>query len=130
MGLAPYGSPRFRDLILDNLIDLKADGSFRLDLSYFDYCVGLRMTNAKFEQLFGGPARKPESPITQRDMDLAASIQSVTEEVILRLDACARGRNRMQESLSRRRRGAQLRCQRQGLARPSLRKYLDSTRRR
>ena len=85
MGLAPYGSPRFRDLILDNLIDLKADGSFRLDLSYFDYCVGLRMTNAKFDQLFGGPARKPESPITQRDMDLAASIQSVTEEVILGL---------------------------------------------
>ena len=85
MGLAPYGSPRFRDLILNNLIDLKADGSFRLDLSYFDYCVGLRMTNAKFEQLFGGSARKPESPITQRDMDLAASIQSVTEEVILRL---------------------------------------------
>jgi carbamoyltransferase len=85
MGLAPYGSPRFRDLILDSLIDLKADGSFRLDLSYFDYCVGLRMTNAKFEQLFGGPARKPESSITQRDMDLAASIQSVTEEVILRL---------------------------------------------
>ena len=85
MGLAPYGSPRFRDLILDNLIDLKADGSFRLDLSYFDYCVGLRMTNAKFDQLFGGPARKPESPITQRDMDLAASIQLVTEEVILGL---------------------------------------------
>ena len=85
MGLAPYGSPRFRDLILNNLIDLKPDGSFRLDLSYFDYCVGLRMTNPKFEQLFGGPARKPESSITQRDMDLAASIQSVTEEVILRL---------------------------------------------
>jgi len=85
MGLAPYGSPRFRDLILENLIDLKADGSFRLDLSYFDYCVGLQMTNAKFDQLFGGPARKPESPITQRDMDLAASIQSVTEEVILGL---------------------------------------------
>jgi carbamoyltransferase len=85
MGLAPYGSPRFRDLILDNLIDLKPDGSFRLDLSYFDYCVGLRMTNPKFEQLFGASARKPESPITQRDMDLAASIQSVTEEVILRL---------------------------------------------
>jgi carbamoyltransferase len=85
MGLAPYGSPRFRDLIRDNLIDVKADGSFRLDLSYFDYCVGLRMTNAKFDRLFGGPARKPESPITQRDMDLAASIQSVTEEVILGL---------------------------------------------
>jgi carbamoyltransferase len=85
MGLAPYGSPRFRDLIRDNLIDLKPDGSFRLDLSYFDYCVGLQMTNAKFDQLFGAPARKPESPITQRDMDLAASIQSVTEEVILGL---------------------------------------------
>jgi carbamoyltransferase len=85
MGLAPYGSPRFRDLILDNLIDVKADGSFRLDLSYFDYCVGLRMTNPKFDQLCGGPARKPESPLTQRDMDLAASIQSVTEEVIVRL---------------------------------------------
>jgi carbamoyltransferase len=85
MGLAPYGSPRFRDLILDNLIDLKADGSFRLDLSYFDYCVGLRMINPKFEQLFGGPAREPESPLTQRDMDLASSIQSVSEEVILRL---------------------------------------------
>src|SRR5271155_4714800 len=85
MGLAPYGAPRFRDLILDNLIDLKADGSFRLDLSYFDYCVGLRMTNAKFDRLFGGPAQKPETPLTQRDMDLAASNQSVTEEVILRL---------------------------------------------
>ena len=85
MGLAPYGSPRYRDLILNNLIDLKADGSFRLDLSYFDYCVGLRMTNSKFEQLVGGPARKPESPLTQRHMDVAASIQSVTEEVILRL---------------------------------------------
>ena len=85
MGLAPYGSPRYRDLILSNLIDLKPDGSFRLDLSYFDYCVGLRMTNAKFDQLFGGPARRPESPITQHDMDLAASIQSVTEEVILSL---------------------------------------------
>jgi len=85
MGLAPYGSPRFRDLILDNLIDLKADGSFRLDLSYFDYCVGLRMTNAKLDRLFGGPARISESSIMQRDMDLAASIQSVTEEVILRL---------------------------------------------
>jgi carbamoyltransferase len=85
MGLAPYGSPRFRDLILNNLIDLKPDGSYRLDLSYFDYCVGLRMTNPKFDQLFGGPAREPESSITQRDMDLAASIQSVTEEVILSL---------------------------------------------
>ena len=85
MGLAPYGSPRFRDLILDNLIDLKADGSFRLDLSYFDYCVGLRMTNAEIRTAVRRPGSKTRISITQRDMDLAASIQSVTEEVILRL---------------------------------------------
>jgi carbamoyltransferase len=84
MGLAPYGVPRYRDLILEKLIDLKEDGSFRLDLSYFDYCVGLRMTNEKFDGLFGGP-RKPEDPITQREMDLAASVQAVTEEALLRL---------------------------------------------
>ncbi len=85
MGLAPYGQPTYRDLILDRLLDLKDDGSFRLDLSYFDYCTGLRMTNDRFADLFGGPARNPESPLTQREMDLAASIQSVTEEVVLRL---------------------------------------------
>ena len=85
MGLAPYGSPRFRDKILDNLIDLKPDGSFRLNMDYFDYCVGLTMTNKKFDALFGGPPRAPESPLEQRDMDLAASIQSVTEEIVLRL---------------------------------------------
>ncbi len=85
MGLAPYGEPRFAQLILDNLIDLKPDGSFRLDLSYFDYCTGLRMTNRKFDALFGGPPRDPEQLITQREMDLAASIQAVTEEVVLRL---------------------------------------------
>jgi carbamoyltransferase len=85
MGLAPYGTPKYRDLILEHLIDLKDDGSFRLDLSYFDYCVGLRMTNEKFNVLFGGPPRKPEDQLTQREMDLAASIQAVTEEVILRL---------------------------------------------
>jgi carbamoyltransferase len=85
MGLAPYGEPRFADIILDNLIDIKEDGSFRLDMSYFDYCTGLRMTNDKFDALFGGPARKPEAPLTQREMDLASSIQSVAEEVILRL---------------------------------------------
>ena len=85
MGLAPYGVPRYRDLILEKLIDLKEDGSFRLDLSYFDYCVGLRMTNEKFDGLFGGPPRKPEDPITQREMDLAASVQAVTEEALLRL---------------------------------------------
>jgi carbamoyltransferase len=85
MGLAPYGVPKYRDLILDRLIDLKDDGSFRLDLSYFDYCVGLRMTNDKFNELFGGPPRKPEDRLTQREMDLAASIQAVTEEAVLRL---------------------------------------------
>ena len=85
MGLAPYGEPRFAQKILDNLIDLKDDGSFRLDLSYFDYCTGLRMTNEKFDALFGAPPRNPESRITQREMDLAASIQAVTEEAVLRL---------------------------------------------
>ena len=85
MGLAPYGEPKYRDLILDRLIDVKDDGSFRLDLSYFDYCTGLRMTNARFDELLGGPARKPEELLTQRHMDLAASIQAVTEHVVLRL---------------------------------------------
>jgi len=89
MGLAPYGEPRFAQTILDNLIDIKADGSFRLDLSYFDYCTGLRMTNDRFHALFGAPPRDPESLLTQRDMDLAASIQAVTEEVVLRLGRAA-----------------------------------------
>ena len=84
MGLAPYGSPRYKDLILDHLIDLKEDGSYRMDMSYFNYCQGLTMTSRKFHRLFGGPPRKPESRITQREMDLAASIQCVTEEVMLR----------------------------------------------
>ena len=85
MGLAPYGDPKYKDLILEKLIDVKPDGSFRLNLEYFEYCTGLTMTNAKFDALFGGPARKPEEPLTQREMDLAASIQAVTEEVVLRL---------------------------------------------
>ena len=86
MGLAPYGKPAYAQRILDHLIDVKPDGSFRLDLSYFDYCVGMRMTNRKFDQLFGQPAREPESQLlTQFHMDIAASIQAVTEEVILRL---------------------------------------------
>jgi carbamoyltransferase len=82
MGLAPYGTPKYEQLIREHLIDVKPDGSFRLDLSYFDYCVGLRMTSEKFHRLFGGPPRKPEEPITQRDMDLAASIQKVLEDII------------------------------------------------
>src|SRR5499426_1601218 len=85
MGLAPYGEPKYVEKILDNLIDLKPDGTFWLDQSYFDYCTGLRMTNDKFDRLFGGPARKPDELLTQRHMDLAASIQAVTEEIVLRL---------------------------------------------
>jgi carbamoyltransferase len=85
MGLAPYGEPKYAQIILDNLLDLKDDGTFRLDQSYFDYCTGLRMTNTKFDRLFGGRPRKPDELLTQRHMDLAASIQNVTEEVVLRL---------------------------------------------
>lgn len=85
MGLAPYGQPKYTQKILDHLIDIKPDGSFRLNLEYFNYCTGLTMTNGAFDELFGGPPRKPEDRLTQRDMDLAASIQAVTEEVVLRL---------------------------------------------
>ena len=85
MGLAPYGRPIYKDLILKELIDLKEDGSFKLNMKYFDYCVGLKMTNKRFEKLFGGPARRPESLLTQRDMDLARSVQDVTEEAMLRM---------------------------------------------
>jgi len=85
MGLAPYGEPRFTSLIFDHLIDVKPDGSFHLNLDYFDYCAGLRMTNARFHRLFDLPPRKPSEPLTQRHMDIAASIQAALEEVILRL---------------------------------------------
>jgi carbamoyltransferase len=85
MGLAPYGKPKYVDLILDELIDLKADGSFRMDMSRFNYCQGLSMTNGKFNKLFGGPPRKPEERLAQRDMDMAASIQKVTEEIMLKI---------------------------------------------
>jgi carbamoyltransferase len=85
MGLAPYGEPRYAATILEHLIDLKPDGSFRLNQDYFDYCVGLRMTNRRFDDLFGGPPRDPMSLLEQRHMDLAASVQAVTEEVVLRL---------------------------------------------
>jgi carbamoyltransferase len=87
MGLAPYGQPKYVTPILEHLIDLKEDGSLRLDLSYFNYCQGLSMTSPKFHALFGGEPRKPDTPLTERDMDIAASIQAVTEEVMLR---CAR----------------------------------------
>src|SRR5438067_7264099 len=85
MGLAPYGEPKYFDLILRELIDLKEDGSFRLNMKYFNYGVGLTMTSARFARLFGGPPRTPESRLTQRDMDLARSIQDVTEEIMFRM---------------------------------------------
>jgi carbamoyltransferase len=85
MGLAPYGRPTYRDIILKKLIDLKEDGSFRLDMSYFDYATGLRMTNDAFADLFGGPPRNPEETLTQRHMDIAASIQAVLDEAMLRV---------------------------------------------
>src|SRR2546426_7670938 len=85
MGLAPYGQAKYVQLIYDNLIDLKPDGTFRLNMEYFDYCTGLAMTNKRFNELFGAPPREPETPLTQREMDMARSIQDVTEEVMLRL---------------------------------------------
>jgi len=85
MGLAPYGEPRYAALIRDHLVDVKPDGSFRLNLEYFDYCVGLRMTNGKFDTLFGGPARKPNELLTQRHMDIAASVQAMLEDVVLQM---------------------------------------------
>ena len=85
MGLAPYGEPKYSNLIKENLIDIKEDGSFALDLNFFNYCTGLTMTNEKFNRLFGGVPRNPETEISQRDMDIAASIQKVTEEVLIKL---------------------------------------------
>jgi carbamoyltransferase len=85
MGLAPYGEPKYVDLILDNLVDLKEDGSFRLNMKYFNYCAGLTMTNRRFDRLFGGPPRKPDTEITRREMDMARSVQAVAEEIIMRM---------------------------------------------
>jgi carbamoyltransferase len=85
MGLAPYGEPKYVDVILKELMDLKDDGSFRMNMAYFDYCAGLRMTSEKFHRLFGGPPHRPETPLTQREMDLARSVQVVTEEAVLRM---------------------------------------------
>ncbi len=85
MGLAPYGEPKYVNLIFNELVDLKDDGSFKMNMKYFNYAAGLTMTNKKFNRLFGGPPRKPESKLTQRDMDLARSVQDITEEIILRM---------------------------------------------
>ena len=129
MGLAPYGEPRYAQTILDHLIDLKPDGSFRLDLDYFDYCTGLTMTNERFDELFGGPPREPEERLTQREMDLAASIQAVTEEVVLRLARALARETGRAEPVPGRRRGAQLRRQRQAAARGRVRATSGSSRR-
>ena len=85
MGLAPYGEAKYKDLIYEHLIDVKEDGSFKMNMEYFNYCVGFTMTNEKFHNLFGGPPRKPESKLTQKDMDLARSVQEVTEEVVMKI---------------------------------------------
>jgi len=85
MGLAPYGTPKYEKIIRDNLIDLKPDGSFRLNLDYFNYCTGLTMTNGRFDALFGGPPRNPETWLEQKHMDIAASVQVVLEDAVLRL---------------------------------------------
>ncbi len=85
MGLAPYGEPKYKQLIYDHLIDIKDDGSFRMNMEYFNYCQGLTMTNEKFNKLFGGPPREPESKVTQKEMDLARSLQEVTEEIVMKL---------------------------------------------
>ena len=90
MGLAPYGQPKYKDIILNELLDLKDDGSFAMDMSFFNYCQGLTMTNKRFAQLFDGPARSAESDITEREMDLAASVQAATEEVVFRMARYAR----------------------------------------
>jgi len=90
MGLAPYGEPKYVKAIYDHLLDLKPDGTFRMNMEYFNYCTGLTMTNRKFDEVFGGPPRKPESKLGQREMDLARSIQEVTEEVMLRLSRTMR----------------------------------------
>ena len=94
MGLAPYGRPRYRKTIYDNLIELKSDGTFRLNMDFFNYCTGLTMTSARFDRLFDGPRREPESRLTQRELDLARSIQEVTEEVMLRLTRTLRCESR------------------------------------
>ena len=120
MGLAPYGEAKYADLILEKLIDVKPDGSFRMDMSYFNYCQGLTMTSEKFHRLFGRPARKPETQISQLDMDVAASVQKVTEEVMLRCAHHVYATDAAEEPLPGRWGGAELRGQRTHLTRRSL----------
>ena len=130
MGLAPYGQPVYAEPIHKHLIDLKPDGSFRLNMGYFNYCQGLTMTSRRFHRLFGGPPRKPESTLEQRHMDLAASIQAVTEEIDPAHRPARPRANRDEEPGPGRRRGAQLRRQRPAPARRPVRRRLDSAGRR
>jgi carbamoyltransferase len=95
MGLAPYGDPKYKDLIYKNLIDVKDDGSFKMNMDYFNYCAGLTMTNKKFHELFGGPPREPESKLSQKEMDLARSVQEVTEEIVLKMAKHVRNETNM-----------------------------------
>ena len=122
--------PKYAQTILDHLVDLKDDGSFRLDLGYFDYCTGLTMTNSRFDALFGGKPRDPIELLDQRHMDLAASVQQVTEEIVLRLTRSLAREGQFRKSVSRRWRGAQLRRQRQDPARAQLQEYMGAARRR
>ena len=126
MGLAPYGEPKYAGVIRDNLIDVRDDGSFHLNMDYFDYCTGLTMTNARFDALFGGPPRKPEKLLTQKEMDLAASIQSVCEDVCCRARARRREGDFAGTALPCWRRRAQLRRERKVAAHESLQGDLDS----
>jgi carbamoyltransferase len=105
MGLAPYGTPKYAKLMLDHLIDLKPDGSFRLDMSYFDYCTGFTMTNNRFAELFGEPVRNPDQRLTPFHMDIAASIQAVLDETVLRLTRGLAKQTGSRKPLSGRRRG-------------------------
>ena len=128
MGLAPYGEPTHVQAIRDNLIDLKDDGSYRLDMGYFDYCTGLTMTNGRFDRLFGGPPRKEAEPLTQRHMDLARSVQAVTEDAVMGLVRRLHERTGEKKPRPGGRRGPQLRRQRPGAAGGTVRKHLDPAR--
>ena len=126
MGLAPYGQPIYTDAIYKHLIDLKPDGSFWLNMDYFNYCQGLAMTNRRFDRLFGGPPRRPETHLEQLHMDLAASIQAVTEEVVLRHGSALSAQTGAEEPGAGRRRGPELRGQRPAPARRTVRRPVDS----
>ena len=130
MGLAPYGEPKYVDLIYDELIDLREDGSFTLNQKYFNYLAGLTMTNGAFDELFGGPPREPETKLTQREMDLARSVQEVCEEIMLRMARTAHRETGLDEPLPGRRRRAQLRRQRPAAARGAVQAALDPAGRR